>query len=62
MIQSKQMSSFNPSLNLVEEGKWLLGVTLFDCKNSVFNINKKKQIVFNHYTRSLGVSICRRNY
>ena len=30
--------SFSPPIKLVEEGKWLLGVTLFDCTNSVFNI------------------------
>ena len=36
----KQMQSFsfNPPINLVEEGKWLLGVTSFECINSVFNI------------------------
>ena len=38
MIQSKQTFSFNPSINLVEEGKWLLGVTSLECTNSVFNI------------------------
>ena len=35
MIRSKQIFSFNPPINLVEEGKWLLGVSLFDCTNSV---------------------------
>ena len=30
--------AFNPSINLVEEGKWLLAVTSFQCTNSVFNI------------------------
>ena len=36
---SKQMQtfSFNPPIDLVEEGKWLLEMTLFDCTNSVFN-------------------------
>ena len=38
MIQSKQTCSFNSSINLVEEGKWLLAVSLFDCTNSVFKI------------------------
>ena len=38
MIRSKQTFSFNPPINLVEEGKWLLGVTSFECTNSVFNI------------------------
>ena len=27
MIRSKQTFSFNPPIQLVEEGKWLLGVT-----------------------------------
>ena len=36
----KQMEtfSFNLQINLVEEGKWLLGVTSFEASNSVFNI------------------------
>ena len=38
MNKQTQSFSFNPALNLVEEGKWLLGVTLFDWRNSVFNI------------------------
>ena len=35
----KQMETFsiNPQINLVEEGKWLLGVTSFGCPISVFN-------------------------
>ena len=38
---NKQMQtfSFNPPINLVEEGRWLLGVSSFECTNSVFNIN-----------------------
>ena len=34
---NKQMEnfSFSPPIILVEEGKWLLGVTLLDCTNSV---------------------------
>ena len=37
---NKQMENFlfNPPINLVEEGKWLVGVTSFDCTNSVFKI------------------------
>ena len=37
----KQMGTFsiNPPINLVEEGKWLLGVTSFEAANSVFNIS-----------------------
>ena len=36
----KQLESFssNPPFNLIEEGKWLLGVTFFERKKSVFNI------------------------
>ena len=38
MIRSEQQFSFNPPINLVEEGEWFLGVTGFECTNSVFNI------------------------
>ena len=38
MNKQMQTFSFNPPLNLVEESKWLLGVTSFECTNSVFNI------------------------
>ena len=37
MIRSKQTFSFNPSIKLVEEGKWFLGVSSFECTNFVFN-------------------------
>ena len=42
MNKQKKTFSFNPSLNLLEEGKWLLGVSLFDCTNSVFHITNEK--------------------
>ena len=37
---NKQMQtfSFNPSINLVEQEKWLLAVSSLECTNSVFNI------------------------
>ena len=40
---NKQMQtfSFNPPINLVEEGKWLLGVSSFGCANSIFNITNE---------------------
>ena len=38
MIKPMQTFSFNPPINLVEEGKWLMAVSLFDCINSVYNI------------------------
>ena len=30
--------SSNPSINLFEEGRWLLAVTSFEASNSVFNV------------------------
>ena len=40
---SKQMQtfSFNPPINLIEEDKWLLAVSSFECTNSVFNITNE---------------------
>ena len=53
MNKQMQTFSFNPRINLVEEGKWLMGVSLFDCTNSVFNIanenNSFSIILLGHY-------------
>ena len=40
---NKQMQtfSFNPPLNLVEKGKWLLGVSSYTLKNCVYNITNE---------------------
>ena len=40
---NKQMQtfSFNPPKNLIEEGKCLLGVSSFECTNSIFNITNE---------------------
>ena len=38
MNKQMQTFSFNPPINLVEEGKWLMAVSLFECTNSVFDI------------------------
>ena len=38
MNKQMQTFSFNPPINLVEEDKWLLAVSSFECTNSVFNI------------------------
>ena len=40
---NKQMQtfSFNPPFILLEEGKWLLTVSSFQCTNSVFNITNE---------------------
>ena len=52
---NKQMQtfSFNPPMNLAEEGKWVLGVTSFECTNSVFNITNENNsfsiIIPGHY-------------
>ena len=48
-----QTFSFKPSINLVEEGKWLLAVSSFECTNSVFNITNENNsfsiIIPGHY-------------
>ena len=48
-----QTFSFNPPINLVEEGKWLLAVSSFECTNSVFNITDENNsfsiIIPGHY-------------
>ena len=41
MNKQMQTFSFNPPINLVEEGKWLLGVSSFECTNFVFNITNE---------------------
>ena len=45
--------SFNPSINLVEEGKWLLGVTFLECKISLFIITNENNpfsiVIPGHY-------------
>ena len=53
MIKPMQTFSFNPPRNLVEEGKWLMAVSLFDCTNSVYNITNENNsfsiIIPGHY-------------
>ena len=53
MNKEMQTFSFNPPYNLVEEGEWLLAVSLFDCTNSVFNITNNNNsfsiIIPGHY-------------
>ena len=48
-----QTFSFNPPINLVEEGQWLMAVSLFDCTNSVINITNENNsfsiIIPGHY-------------
>ena len=42
-VMNKQLGifSFSPPINLLEEGKWLLGVTAFEATNPVFNISNE---------------------
>ena len=53
MNKQRQTFSFNPPINLVEEGKWLLAVSSFECTNSVFNITNENNsfsiIIQGHY-------------
>ena len=53
MNKQMQTFSFNPPINLVEEGKWLLAVSSFECTNSVFNITDENNsfsiIIPGHY-------------
>ena len=53
MNKQKQTFSYNPPINVLEEGKWLLGVSFFECTNSVFNITNESNsfsiIIPGHY-------------
>ena len=53
MNKQSQTFSFNPPINLVEEGKWLMAVSLFHCTNSVYNITNENNsfsiIIPGHY-------------
>ena len=53
MNKQLQTFSFNPPINLLEKGKWLLAVSSFECTNSVFNITNENKsfsiIIPGHY-------------
>ena len=53
MNKQMQSFSFNPPINLLEEDKWLLAVSSFECTNSVFNITNENNsfsiIIPGHY-------------
>ena len=53
MKKQVQTFSFNPPINLVEEGKWLLAVSSLECTNSVFKITNENNsfsiIIPGHY-------------
>ena len=53
MDKQMQTFSFNPTINLVEEGKWLLAMSSLECTNSVLNITNENNsfsvIIPGHY-------------
>ena len=53
MNKQMQTFSFNPPINLIEEGKRLIAVSSFECTNSVFNITDENNsfsiIIPGHY-------------
>ena len=58
MTKQMQTFSFNRSINLVEEGKWLIAVSLFDCTNPVYNITNENNsfsiIIPGHYQTKIA--------
>ena len=61
MNKQSQTFSFNPPINLIEEGKWLIAVSSFECTNSVFNItddnNSFSIIIPGHYETEFAEQI-----
>ena len=61
MNKQMQTFSFNPPINLFEEGKWLIAVSLFNCTNSVYNITNENNsfsiIIPGHYETELTEQI-----
>ena len=61
MNKQRQIYSFNPPKNLIEEDKWLLAVSSFECTNSVFNITNENNsfsiIIPGHYKTEFAEKI-----
>ena len=61
MNKQMQNFSYNPPINLVEEGKWLLAVSSFECTNSVFIITNENSsfaiIIPRHYETEFAEKI-----
>ena len=61
MDKQMQTFSFNPPINLVEEGKWLLAVSSFECTNCVLNITNENDsfsiIIPGHYETEFAEQI-----
>ena len=45
MNKQMQTFSFNPPINLVEGGNWLMAVSLLECTTSVFNISNENNSI-----------------
>ena len=43
MKEQMETLPFSPPLSLIETGKWLLAVTSFECRNSVFKITDENK-------------------
>ena len=61
MNKQSQTFSFNPPINLIEEGKWLIAVSSSECTNSVFNITNENNsfsiIIPGHYETEFAEKI-----
>ena len=61
MNKQMQTFSFNPPINLVEEDKWLLAVSSFECTVSVFSITNENIsfsiIIPSHYQTEFAEKI-----
>ena len=61
MNKQRQTFSFNPPKKLVEEDKWLLALSSFECTNSVFNItddnNSFSILIPGHYETEFAEKI-----
>ena len=61
MNKQRQIYSFNPPINLIEEDKWLMAVSLFECSNSVFNMTNENNsfsiIIPGHYETEFAEKI-----
>ena len=61
MNKQSQTFLFNPPINLIEEDKWLIAVSSFECTNSVFNItddnNSFSIIIPGHYETEFAEKI-----
>ena len=61
MNKQTQTFSFSPPINLLEEGKWLLAVSSFECTKSVFNNTNQNNsfsiIIPGHYQTEFAEKI-----